>query len=114
MRRILKEKMRRFACECFLPRGEDLRAITTARVNVFGLLDEKEFRGGGRAYSAHRKRRRKGKRLVAGNKERGGRGNELKRNLTSSGRRGDERAKVKRCFPAFSFRGRDIGATQFH
>lgn len=43
-----------------------------------------------------------------------GRGNELKRNLTSSGGRGDERAKVKRCFPAFSFRGGDIGATQFH
>lgn len=49
-----------------------------------------------------------------GIKKGGGRGNELKRNLTSSGRRGDERAKVKHCFPAFSFRGRDIGATQFH
>lgn len=49
-----------------------------------------------------------------GIKKGGGRENELKRNLTSSGRRGDERAKVKRYFPAFSFRGRDIGATQFH
>lgn len=44
---------RRFACECFLlPRGEDLRAITTVHVNVFGLCplcsNEKEFRGGGK------------------------------------------------------------------
>lgn len=88
MRRILKEKMRRFACECFLPRGEDLRAITTARVNVFGLLDEKEFRGGGRAYSAHRKRRRKGKRLVAGNKEREGKGERIEAKFNEFGGEG--------------------------
>lgn len=86
MRRILKEKMRRFACECFLPRGEDLRAITTARVNVFGLLDEKEFRGGGRAYSAHR--RRKGKRLVAGNKEREGKGERIEAKFNEFGEEG--------------------------
>lgn len=47
---------RRFACECFLlPRGEDLRAITTVHVNVFGLCplcsNEKEFRGGGKIYT---------------------------------------------------------------
>lgn len=88
MRRILKEKMRRFACECFLPRGEDLRAITTARVNVFGLLDEKEFRGGGRAYSAHRKRRRKEKRLVAGNKERGEKGERIEAKFNEFGGEG--------------------------
>lgn len=51
-------ELRRFACECFLPRGEDLRAITTVHVNVnvFGLrrlLNEKEFRGGGKIYSTH-------------------------------------------------------------
>lgn len=112
---------RRFACECFLlPRREDLRAITTVHVNVFGLCplcsNEKEFRGGGKISTTRveissdnvTNRRRRIKESVKSESK----FNEF--GVEGRQKEGEEGwGEVKRYFLAFSFLGRDIQA-QFH